>query len=435
MAPVHELRRVADGTLVCKLEEADISALKASGWEPPEVFVAKGRDGKTDIWGIICRPKNFDPAQEVPGHRADLRRPAGLVRPQDVQPQPAVRVADRPRLHRRPDRRHGDGQPLQGVPRRLLEEPQGRRLPRPHPLASRPPPTKYPVVRPRPASASTAARPAARTRRAACCSTPSSTRSPSPTAAATTIAWTRPRGTSSGWATRSARSTPSRSNIDNAHRLQGQAAADRRRAGHERPARIDDAAGRRPDQGRQGLRAARRPRRQPRHGRRLRPAADAATSSSGTCWQRAARTERRRRRVDGPQPSVDGDRPTSRPGPLEPGASTWATSPTIGSELRGVIERYEADRRQPAPIGSPPAGSPQRDERIREFTAQWLDQLGRLDFDRLEPRRPGRLPPLQEPPRPRADVSSTSGERSAPRRRRWSRSRRRSSTSTTRGAS
>jgi dipeptidyl aminopeptidase/acylaminoacyl peptidase len=59
MAPVHELRRVSDGKLVCPLEKADISELMASGWAAPEVFVAKGRDGKTDIWGIICRPRDF----------------------------------------------------------------------------------------------------------------------------------------------------------------------------------------------------------------------------------------------------------------------------------------------------------------------------------------------------------------------------------------
>ncbi|HZT79667.1 MAG TPA: DPP IV N-terminal domain-containing protein, partial [Gemmataceae bacterium] len=53
MPPVHELRRAEDGKLVCELEKADISELRESGWEPPEVFVAKGRDGKTDIWGII----------------------------------------------------------------------------------------------------------------------------------------------------------------------------------------------------------------------------------------------------------------------------------------------------------------------------------------------------------------------------------------------
>src|SRR5262249_3749478 len=59
-APVHELRRTEDGKLVTKLEEADITDLKASGWKPLEVFAAKGRDGKTDIWGIICRPRDFD---------------------------------------------------------------------------------------------------------------------------------------------------------------------------------------------------------------------------------------------------------------------------------------------------------------------------------------------------------------------------------------
>ncbi len=66
MPPVHELHRCSDGEVVCNLEEADISALKASGWEPPEVFVAKGRDGKTDIWGVIARPKNFDPSRKYP---------------------------------------------------------------------------------------------------------------------------------------------------------------------------------------------------------------------------------------------------------------------------------------------------------------------------------------------------------------------------------
>lgn len=66
MAPVNELRRTSDGRLVCKLEESDISELKAGGWEPPEVFVAKGRDGKTDIWGIICRPQDFDPGAKYP---------------------------------------------------------------------------------------------------------------------------------------------------------------------------------------------------------------------------------------------------------------------------------------------------------------------------------------------------------------------------------
>ena len=94
MAPVHELRRASDGKLVCKLEEADISALEATGWKPPEVFVAKGRDGKTDIWGIICRPKDFDPSKKYPVIEYDLRRPARAR----SSPRPSARPGDSPSL-------------------------------------------------------------------------------------------------------------------------------------------------------------------------------------------------------------------------------------------------------------------------------------------------------------------------------------------------
>lgn len=66
MAPVTELRSAEDGRLLCKLERADISGLQANGWTAPEVFVTKGRDGKTDIWGIICRPKDYDPSKKYP---------------------------------------------------------------------------------------------------------------------------------------------------------------------------------------------------------------------------------------------------------------------------------------------------------------------------------------------------------------------------------
>jgi len=66
LPPVHELRRTEDGALLCKLEEADATELLATGWRPPERFVAKGRDGKTDIYGIIIRPISFDPTRRYP---------------------------------------------------------------------------------------------------------------------------------------------------------------------------------------------------------------------------------------------------------------------------------------------------------------------------------------------------------------------------------
>lgn len=65
-APVTVLRRVSDGQVVKTIETADISKIKAAGWKAPEVFVAKGRDGKTDMWGIIQRPTNFDPTKKYP---------------------------------------------------------------------------------------------------------------------------------------------------------------------------------------------------------------------------------------------------------------------------------------------------------------------------------------------------------------------------------
>jgi dipeptidyl aminopeptidase/acylaminoacyl peptidase len=66
LAPVAQLRRASDQTVVMDLDKGDTSALLAAGFKFPEVFVAKGRDGKTDIWGTITRPINFDPAKKYP---------------------------------------------------------------------------------------------------------------------------------------------------------------------------------------------------------------------------------------------------------------------------------------------------------------------------------------------------------------------------------
>jgi dipeptidyl aminopeptidase/acylaminoacyl peptidase len=63
---VTELRRSADGKLVCELERGDDAQLLKSGWTVPERFVAKGRDGQTDIYGVIIKPANFDPKKKYP---------------------------------------------------------------------------------------------------------------------------------------------------------------------------------------------------------------------------------------------------------------------------------------------------------------------------------------------------------------------------------
>jgi dipeptidyl aminopeptidase/acylaminoacyl peptidase len=66
LPPVAELRRASDGTKVCDLEKADAAELLKTGWRFPERFVAKGRDGKTDIHGYLVRPSNFDPKKKYP---------------------------------------------------------------------------------------------------------------------------------------------------------------------------------------------------------------------------------------------------------------------------------------------------------------------------------------------------------------------------------
>jgi dipeptidyl aminopeptidase/acylaminoacyl peptidase len=64
--PVTVLRSGDDGSTVAKIATADISRLKAAGWVPPEPFTVKARDGKTDLYGIMFKPSNFDPAKKYP---------------------------------------------------------------------------------------------------------------------------------------------------------------------------------------------------------------------------------------------------------------------------------------------------------------------------------------------------------------------------------
>lgn len=63
---VSELRRADNGALIASVTKGDISRLTAAGFRAPEVFTAKGRDGTTDIWGLVVRPRNYDPTRKYP---------------------------------------------------------------------------------------------------------------------------------------------------------------------------------------------------------------------------------------------------------------------------------------------------------------------------------------------------------------------------------
>jgi len=76
--PPSMVIRSKDGVLVKEVLRADISALEAHGWKPPERFVVKAADGDTDLWGVMFKPSDFDPAmkyavvdQTYPGPQID----------------------------------------------------------------------------------------------------------------------------------------------------------------------------------------------------------------------------------------------------------------------------------------------------------------------------------------------------------------------------
>ena len=64
--PNVAMLRNADGSAIAQLEEADISALLATGWQPPVPFTVKGRDGETDLYGLMFLPTHLDVTKKYP---------------------------------------------------------------------------------------------------------------------------------------------------------------------------------------------------------------------------------------------------------------------------------------------------------------------------------------------------------------------------------
>jgi dipeptidyl aminopeptidase/acylaminoacyl peptidase len=92
LPPVAELRRTSDGSRVCVLEEMDCSPLQSSGWRAPERFQAKGRDGQTDIFGVILRPSHFDPQKKYPVIENIYAGPHGYFVPKEWNPGSSARA-------------------------------------------------------------------------------------------------------------------------------------------------------------------------------------------------------------------------------------------------------------------------------------------------------------------------------------------------------
>src|SRR5207237_485806 len=92
LPPVSMLRRSSDGKVLVELERADAGELAKAGWKAPEVFVAKGRDGKTDIWGVIVRPLHFDPSRKYPVIENIYAGPQGSFVPKNFAPYNAMQA-------------------------------------------------------------------------------------------------------------------------------------------------------------------------------------------------------------------------------------------------------------------------------------------------------------------------------------------------------
>jgi len=54
------------GKLISILAKTDISRLLAVGWQPPVPITVKARDGVTDLYGLMYKPTNVDPAKRYP---------------------------------------------------------------------------------------------------------------------------------------------------------------------------------------------------------------------------------------------------------------------------------------------------------------------------------------------------------------------------------
>ncbi len=63
---ISVLRRARDGSVVRVLERTDDGWLLKMGWKPPIPFEGKAADGKTNLYGIIVRPTDFNPHKKYP---------------------------------------------------------------------------------------------------------------------------------------------------------------------------------------------------------------------------------------------------------------------------------------------------------------------------------------------------------------------------------
>ncbi len=63
--PITVIRDL-NGSVTLNLEKGDIKNITDMGWSPPERFCVKALDGKTDLYGLLIKPSNFNASQKYP---------------------------------------------------------------------------------------------------------------------------------------------------------------------------------------------------------------------------------------------------------------------------------------------------------------------------------------------------------------------------------
>jgi dipeptidyl-peptidase-4 len=64
--PQTTVIRDSNGNVAVEVAKQDITALVAAGWVPPTPITVKARDGKTDLYGFLFKPTNFDASKKYP---------------------------------------------------------------------------------------------------------------------------------------------------------------------------------------------------------------------------------------------------------------------------------------------------------------------------------------------------------------------------------
>jgi dipeptidyl aminopeptidase/acylaminoacyl peptidase len=86
VTPPVTVLRDRNGRVVLPLERADISRLVAAGWHPPTQITLKGRDGSTDIYGLMFTPSRLDSTAKYPLVDYIYPMPSGSVGPRSFVP-------------------------------------------------------------------------------------------------------------------------------------------------------------------------------------------------------------------------------------------------------------------------------------------------------------------------------------------------------------